>query len=172
MTYTRSECPSLTGDILHWLQKHLRTRFARFRCGTAGERGQAMVEFAVLLLPMLTLIVGIVKCGIMFNNYVTLTNAVAYSARTLAVSQGDGTGPPTACAAATTALDNAAANLNTSQITMAPVSFPSPDTSTCTNMVAGDTATVQATYPCDLQILFLNVWPTCTLTARTTVVIE
>jgi Flp pilus assembly protein TadG len=130
-----------------------------------------MVEFALVLLPLLMVIFGIIKFGILFGQYTTLTNATAYGARTLAVSRGAGTGPPTACSLAETALQNAATTLSPSQINIG-ISFPSPDTSTCANLVAGDSANVQATYPCDLQILFLNVWPSCQLTAQTVVRIE
>lgn len=130
-----------------------------------------MVEFGLILLPLLMLIFGIIKFGILFGQYTTLTNATAYGARTLAVNRGAGTGPPNACSLANTALDTAATTLSTSHITIN-ISFPSPDTSTCSALVAGDAATVQATYPCDLQILFLNVWPSCTLAAQTTVRVE
>jgi Flp pilus assembly protein TadG len=136
-----------------------------------GETGQSMVEFALILLPLLMIIFGIIKFGILFGQYTTLTNATSYGARTLAVNRGAGTGPPTACSLADTALDSAATTLSTSNITIS-ITFPSPDTSTCTALVAGDAASVQATYPCDLQILFLNVWPSCTLVAQTTVRIE
>jgi len=137
----------------------------------AGETGQALVEFALVLLPLLILVFGIIKFGILFGQYVTLTNATGYGARTLAVSRGDGTGPPTACSAAQTALDSAATTLDSSQINFS-VSFPSPGTSTCSALQVGDAALVQTTYPCNLQILFLNVWPSCQLVAQTTVRIE
>lgn len=145
------------------------SRSARRRAGT--ESGQALVEFALILLPLLVIVFGIIKFGILFGQYVTLTNATAYGARTLAVNRGAGTGPPNACSMAQTALDTAATTLNTSQITITE-SFPSPDTSTCNALVAGDTATLQATYPCNMQILFLNVWPSCQMTAVTSVRIE
>lgn len=130
-----------------------------------------MVEFALILLPLLILIFGLIKFGILFGQYVTLTNATAYGARTLAVNRGAGTGPPTACTMAQNALDGAAVTLNPSQINFS-ISFPSPDTSTCSALETGDTAVMQATYPCNLQILFLNVWPGCQLVAHTTVRIE
>jgi len=130
-----------------------------------------MVEFAFVLLPLLVVVFGVIKFGILFGQYVTLTNATAYGANTLAVNRGAGTGPPTACSMEQTALDNAAPTLDPSQINLS-TSFPSPDTSTCSALQPGDVAVVQATYPCDLQILFLNVWPTCQLVAQTTVRIE
>lgn len=44
-------------------------------------RGQAMVEFAFVLLPLLLLIVGIVQFGLLFGANVTLTNAAREGAR-------------------------------------------------------------------------------------------
>lgn len=44
-------------------------------------RGQAMVEFALVLLPILLLIVGIVQFGLLFGANVTLTNAAREAAR-------------------------------------------------------------------------------------------
>jgi Flp pilus assembly protein TadG len=123
------------------------------------------------LLPLLMVIFGIIKFGILFGQYTTLTNATAYGARTLAVNRGAGTGPPTACTLAQTALQSAATTLSASQINIS-ITFPSPETSTCSDLQPGDAATVQATYPCDLQILFLNAWPSCQLTAETVVRIE
>lgn len=153
------------------LRRHRGAGLPAGQTHAAGESGQALVEFALVLLPLLILVFGIIKFGILFGQYVTLTNANAYAARTLAVGRGDGTGPPTACSAALTALDSAATTLNTSQINFS-TSFPSPDTSTCSALQTGDAAVVQATYPCNLQILFLNVWPSCQLVAQTTVRIE
>jgi len=159
---------------MFWRANLLRYRGSRRRVGrswAAGESGQALFEFAMIAIPMSLLIVGIIKFGILFDQYVTLTQATDTGARTLAVNRGAGTGPPTACSMAQTALDNAATTLTTSQINVS-TSFPSPDTSTCSALVAGDSATVEATYPCDLQILFLNLWPSCQLVAETTVRIE
>ena len=151
-----------------------RRRGVRLRLGrfwAAGESGQALFEFAMVAIPMSLLVVGIIKFGILFDQYVALTQATDTGARTLAVNRGAGTGPPTACSLAQTALDNAATSLTTSQINFS-TSFPSPDTSTCSALVAGDAATVEATYPCNLQILFLNLWPSCQLVAETTIRIE
>lgn len=53
---------------------------ARARDGIA--RGQAMVEFALVLLPILLVVVGIVQFGLLFGASVTLTNAAREGART------------------------------------------------------------------------------------------
>ncbi len=172
MSFDRSDSFLSGGNLFYRLQK--RRRRGPFRAApgrVGGEAGQALVEFALMLVPLLLVILGIIKFGILFGEYVTLTNATGYGARTLAVSRGNGTGPPTACQAATTALDNAATTLSTSQITVS-ITFPSPDTSTCSALQPGDSGEVQATYPCNLQILFFNFWPNCELSSQTTVRIE
>src|SRR6187200_3361000 len=56
-------------------------RGARLILGGASAPGQAMVEFAAVLLPMLLLIVGIIQFGLLFGANVTLTNAAREAAR-------------------------------------------------------------------------------------------
>ncbi|MGH2454748.1 MAG: TadE/TadG family type IV pilus assembly protein [Candidatus Limnocylindria bacterium] len=51
------------------------------RPGTPAPRGQALVEFAFVLLPVLLLIVGIIQFGLLFGANVTLTNAAREAAR-------------------------------------------------------------------------------------------
>jgi len=52
-----------------------------------NERGQTLVEFA-LVLPLLALLLfGIIQFGIDFNNYIDLTDAVRAGARKAAVSR-------------------------------------------------------------------------------------
>jgi len=153
------------------LRRHRGAQRRVGRSWATADSGQALIEFAMVAIPMSLLLVGIIKFGILFDQYVTLTNATDTGARTLAVNRGAGTGPPTACSLAQTAVNSAAATLNASQINST-MSFPSPDTSTCSALVAGDSAVVETTYPCNLQILFLNLWPSCQLTAETTVRIE
>jgi Flp pilus assembly protein TadG len=62
------------------------------------ERGQTMVEFAIVLPILCLLLFGAIQFGILFNNYVTLTDAVRAGARKAAVSrQIQGTTPRQAC---------------------------------------------------------------------------
>jgi Flp pilus assembly protein TadG len=61
------------------------------------EDGQAMVEFAIVLPILLVVVLGIIQFGIMFNHYLTLTDAVRAGARQAAVSR---TLPSTAAAIA------------------------------------------------------------------------
>jgi Flp pilus assembly protein TadG len=126
-----------------------------------------------MVLPLLAiLLVGIIKGGILFYDYVVLADAVATGARTLATNRGSPNGNP--CTLGETALKNAAYNLNQSLITIQPETFTGPGGSTCTNIVQNDAATMSATYPCDMTIPFLgtNFWSSCTLNSQTTMRIE
>ncbi len=51
------------------------------------EDGQAMVEFAMVAPILLMLVLGIIQFGIVFNHYMTLTDAVRAGARQAAVSR-------------------------------------------------------------------------------------
>jgi len=159
------------------LQRNRGTLCQAERSHSGHDSGQALVEFAWALPLLLMIMVAILKFGIFFYNFITLSNAVGTSARVLAVSRGAGSGPPTACSLAITTLDSAAQKLTTSQITTnlstnSPAVFPSPDTSTCSALQSGDSAVVRATYPCSLVIFGYNVIPNCTLSSQTTVRIE
>jgi len=45
------------------------------------ERGQSLVEFALVLTPLMLILLGIIQFGFIFNTYVTLTNATREAAR-------------------------------------------------------------------------------------------
>jgi Flp pilus assembly protein TadG len=104
-----------------------------------SERGQAMTEFAVVLPILVVLLLGIVQFGIVFNNYVTLTDAVRAGARTAAVSRQD----PNPVGAATTAVRGSATNLNQSNLSVTVSSTWDP----------ASTVTVTATYPYSISLL-------------------
>ncbi len=90
-----------------------------------------------LVLPILMLIIlGIFKFGVLFNNYLQLTDAARTGARRLAVDRGQGT-TNTPCDDATGELANAASSLGgtiTIKIT------EDNDTDTYTNTATGGTA--------------------------------
>ena len=84
-------------------------------CGLARhERGQALVEFALTLPVMLTLLVAIIVLGIVFNNYLTLTNATAGGAQQLSISRGVTTD---VCLTTSQTVQSAAPNLTSGNIT-------------------------------------------------------
>jgi Flp pilus assembly protein TadG len=55
------------------------------------ERGQAMVEFAAVLLPLLFVVVAIVQFGLLFGANVSLTNAAREGARAATIYRYDST---------------------------------------------------------------------------------
>ena len=67
--------------------------------GRAGERGQAMVEFAVAAPVLVLLLFGIMQFGILFYTYIDLTSATREGARKAAVSRQDATPAATTIAA-------------------------------------------------------------------------
>ena len=52
------------------------------------EDGQALVEFAIVLPLLLMLVTGIIQFGLLFNKYITLTDAARNGAQTLAIGRG------------------------------------------------------------------------------------
>jgi Flp pilus assembly protein TadG len=70
-------------------------RFFSLLC--RGERGTAVVEFALVSVPLFLLIFGIVDFGRALNYYNNLTQLAGQGARAAAVDRNpNGTGPPTA----------------------------------------------------------------------------
>lgn len=58
----------------------IRTRSNRDRRRSRGE-GQSLVEFALVLTPLLLILLGIVQFGFIFNAYITITNATREATR-------------------------------------------------------------------------------------------
>ncbi len=141
--------PSNTPDLSPKMRA-ARRRFIR----TGREEGSTLFEFA-LILPLLSmLLVGIILGGVTFYDYVTLAEAVSVGGRSLATNAGIA-GP---CTTATTALTNGATSLKASAVTVS-ISFPSTNThsDSCTTIYGGDSAMVNATYPCNMTIPFTKV---------------
>ena len=106
-----------------------------------SEDGQGVVEFAFVLPLLLALVLGICEFGILFNNYVTLTDATRVGARKATVSRFVGDNGASAVVAAR----NAAPGLNPATLVV---------TATSTDwQVAGSDVTVTATYPYSINIL-------------------
>jgi Flp pilus assembly protein TadG len=111
------------------------------------ERGQTMVEFAIVLPVLCLLLFGAIQFGILFNNYVTLTDAVRAGARKAAVSrQITGTTPRQACIDQVKA---SAADLDQSKL--------QPDCVPDNNWQPASNVTVTATYPYSISLLGIVV---------------
>jgi Flp pilus assembly protein TadG len=46
-----------------------------------AQRGQSLVEFSLILMPLFLILLGIIQFGFIFNTYVTMTNAARDAAR-------------------------------------------------------------------------------------------
>jgi Flp pilus assembly protein TadG len=119
-----------------------------------SEKGQATVEFAVVLPLLATFLFAIVQGGIALNHYLTLTDAVRAGAR--AASTVATQGPGAATAAATQAMDDAADGL---ALENAQVSSPT--------WASGDPVTVSASVPYSISILGVTI-ASGDLTSQTT----
>jgi Flp pilus assembly protein TadG len=130
------------------------------------DEASALVEMAVVLPVMMTLITGTCFMGLVLNNYLMLTSAVQSGAMTVAVSAGQSGVDP--CNLAATTIAAAAPTLVASKITYnftfsgAPAGqttqgpFTGTSASTCSSynayLSAGSTLTVRASYPVQLFI--------------------
>jgi Flp pilus assembly protein TadG len=108
------------------------------------EHGQAMVEFALVLPLLMALLLGIIQFGIVFNNYITLTDATRAGARKAAVSRFDGDSG----ASAKVAVEHSAQGLDQSKLVPTISVTASPDWTT-----PGNEVTVTARYPYSIKIL-------------------
>jgi Flp pilus assembly protein TadG len=106
-----------------------------------NERGQTMVEFALVLPILLVLLLGIFQFGVAFNNYVTLTDAVRAGARKAAVSR-NASNPSADCRAQVLA---AKGGLDAAQLSM--------NLSCTSSWAAGSDVTVTADYPYSISLL-------------------
>jgi Flp pilus assembly protein TadG len=113
-----------------------------------------MVEFAVVLPLLLLVVLGIVQFGMLFNNYITLTDAVRTAARQAAVSRE----LPDPEAAIDASWTKATADLNAAKLDYT-VDSPTWD--------QGDDVTVSGSYEYSINILGLVV-KSGTLTSTTT----
>jgi Flp pilus assembly protein TadG len=108
-----------------------------------NQQGQTMTEFALVLPVLAMLLFAVIQFGIVFNNYVTLTDATRAGARKAAVSR-QASNP---AAAAETAVRSSATDLKQSdlKVTINSTWKPSADVS------------VKATYPYKVSLLGLVV---------------
>ena len=111
-----------------------------------GERGQTMVEFAVVLPIFCMLLLGIAQLGIAFNNYLNLTDAVRQGARYGAVQGCSGTCDRSGVV--TTKVKQSASNLDTNNLT---VTFPNTTWAPTTDL------NVCGAYPYSINILGMVV---------------
>jgi Flp pilus assembly protein TadG len=110
------------------------------------EDGQAVTEMALILPILASILLAIAQFGMVFNNYITLTDATRAGARKAAVARFTGDG-----GAAAKALVYSAAS-----------SLQSPDLQVTVDSasdwkIPGSDVTVTASYPYSIDILGLTV---------------
>jgi Flp pilus assembly protein TadG len=99
-----------------------------------SERGQTMVEFAIVLPILATVLLGITQFGLAFHNYLGITDAARVGARAAAVHRTTG-----ACPAARTAIQTTVSTTQWSTIS---------SRITCTaGANVGDPVTISIKYP-------------------------
>ncbi|MBA2536596.1 MAG: pilus assembly protein [Actinobacteria bacterium] len=113
----------------------------------SDEKGQTATEFALVLPVFCVLLFGVIQFGILFKNYVTLTDAVRAGARTAAVSRLEDPDERTGVIEA--AVRRSASGLDE------PCSV---DTGLCVTVNAtawehGEDVTVEAKYPYEINLL-------------------
>jgi Flp pilus assembly protein TadG len=157
-----------------------RCRGKRARVRARDDEGQTLIEFAFVMPLLLTLVFGVIVFGIALNNYLVLTNATSISAQLLSISRGQTTDP---CNTAVQAFYPAAPNLTQSSLTFSLVlngssysgtscSSSSTTTGAAGNLVAGQTAQLTVTYPCNLKFFGFKPASGCTLTAQVSEVVQ
>lgn len=121
------------------------------------ERGQSATELALVLPVFLLLVFGVIQFGVLYNNYLTLTDAVRAGARKAAVSRL----APSPGGAAQTAVRTAAGNLDGTRLGVTVTS----------SWQRGTPVSVEATYPYDIDLMGV-VLAAGTLRSKTTERVE
>src|SRR5437870_10462872 len=112
-----------------------------FKRQIRNERGQTMTEFAFVLPILLVLLFGIIQFGIIFNNYVALTDAARAASGKGAVSRS-AADPQGDCESTGYSAGSNLKNRGTDFVL------------TCSSSwAAGSDVTVTATYPYDINLL-------------------
>lgn len=143
------------------------SRYRSAASAARDERGQAMVEFALVLIPFLMLVVGIIQFGIGLNFWLDAQRIANQGARWAAVNCGRDATPPTSPNPCDPSLQETLVSMATSNglegSTEVSICFPSGPT-------VGNPVTVKLTAPFD----FVPVIPigSFTLTAEASMRIE
>ncbi len=108
-----------------------------------AERGQTMAEFAIVLPVLMLVVFAVIQFGILFNNFVALTDAVRAGARTAAVSR--------------TAVDPVGATIARVQSATGDLDQTKLGVTVTSGWQHGDDVTVSATYPYSINLFGLIV---------------
>ena len=152
-------------------------------CLHKGDDGNTIVEMALMLPILLTVMLGIFVLGIMFTNYTSLTQATGASAEYLQSLQTEPVGTDV-CSMVWTFLTGAAPSLDSTKLKLtvtlngtAPAGTTTGTGGSCpttsTNMASGVKVTVATSYPCSFVIYGKDyAGGNCNLTATTSQLIH
>jgi Flp pilus assembly protein TadG len=137
--------------------------------------GAQAVEFALIAPLLLMLIMGIIQFSITLNNYIELTEGVRTGARNLAISRAMASATPYSTTVSN--ISASAGNLTAANITVTisvngTACTTDSGCATALSAAAGETASVTATYPCNLTVMGVNFLPTCSLQSQTSDLVE
>jgi Flp pilus assembly protein TadG len=141
----------------------------------SDRSGAQAVEFALIAPLLLTLIMGIIQFSITLNNYIELTEGVRTGARNLAISRAMASATP--YTSTVSDISASAGNLTAGSISVTvnvngTACTTDSGCSTALSTAAGQTASVSATYPCNLQVMGVNFLSGCTLRSQTSDLVE
>ena len=129
------------------------SRLARAYGLARRESGQGLVEFALVLPVLMIVIVGIIKVGIVYNNYITLNDSVRAGARVLAIGRGQDV--DVCQLAKDRVVLSAKSTLDKNKLYDLGANVSVGSCNPGTSMQIGTDATVTASYPCDIKIPFM-----------------
>ena len=140
MSAIETASPARAGDAFS-TSKELANTMSMRRVDLRSSRGQTMVEFA-LVVPILCLVLfGVIQFGVLYKDYVTLTDATRAGARKAAVSRHEADPVGTT----KTKVQSSASGLDPAQLNITVSAAPAWE--------HGADVTVEATYPYDIKLL-------------------
>ncbi len=144
----------------------------RLHCLSNDCTGVSAIEFAIISPVLLTILLGIFQFGSAMNDYLVLTNAAAKGALTIALGRGTAAPYTTTISAITAAAPNLTSANITTTVTINGTAC-STDAACTTTLVAGVSAVVKTTYPCNLTVMGVNYAPHgCTMKAQTAQMVQ
>jgi Flp pilus assembly protein TadG len=147
-----------------------------------GERGSALVEFALTLPIAMTVLTALLAFGVYMNKSLEMTNATSMAGQFLAMNRGMA-GASDPCSTVATAFQNVSPYLNQGALnfsfsitgSLPPFSGSYTGTSCApatAGMTQGAVATISVTYPCNIGIFGVELAPGCTLRSQVTEIIQ
>jgi Flp pilus assembly protein TadG len=159
------------------------------RLALHGERGSALIEFALVVPLFMVLVFGLCSFGFMFTHYLELTEAVNIGGEQLAIARGNTLDP---CLLAYNAVTKVSPYLNGSTMSFTltlngtgygpytggaskvTCSSTSTTTGAPANLIQGDPVALMVTYPCTVisfkfgTLVNFNPVPVCSIKAQIT----